>query len=142
MLRHLNLVAYIFLTVLGMLALVHWADPPVQPGQGCRVAYVIDGDSLGLDCPDGQQAARIMDIDTPEMRGQCPAEIRLAQAAKEALKAMIYAAQEVRVEISGQDKYRRVLVHLVLDGQNASRMMLAAGHGRPYDGGRRAGWCD
>ena len=35
----------------------------------------------------------------------------------------------------------RVLADLILDGRSLSAALIAAGYGRPYDGGRRPGWC-
>jgi len=31
---------------------------------------------------------------------------------------------------------------VVVDGAPVAETMIAAGHARPYDGGRRQGWCD
>ena len=143
-----NLVAYVFLLLLGMVAVVDWLAPlPVTDsvadsgaGDGCRVGYVYDGDSVELICGAVRETARVMGIDTPELEGRCAAESAAAQAAKRALAAMVSAA-EVRIEVRGRDKYHRPLIRLWLDGQDAAGAMIAAGQGRAYDGGHRAGWC-
>jgi endonuclease YncB( thermonuclease family) len=49
------------------------------------MALAIDGDTLAC----GSELVRIMGLDTPETRGQCPAEIRAARAAKERLTVLI-----------------------------------------------------
>ena len=35
----------------------------------------------------------------------------------------------------------RVVADLVLDNRSLSASLIAAGHGRAYDGGRRGSWC-
>lgn len=35
----------------------------------------------------------------------------------------------------------RVVANLVLDGRTLSSLLIKAGHGRPYAGGKRKGWC-
>jgi micrococcal nuclease len=136
-----NLVAYVFLTVLGMLALVDWLDPVPPAGAGCRVGYVYDGDSVEMICGEVRETARVLGIDTPELDGRCAAEVAAAQAAKKALAGLVSGAGEVRIEVQGRDKYHRPLIHLWLDGQDAAGAMIAAGQGRACDGGHRAGWC-
>ena len=36
----------------------------------------------------------------------------------------------------------RVVAALVVDGRLLSSALVAAGHGRSYDGGKREGWCE
>ncbi|MCB6177395.1 thermonuclease family protein [Rhodobacter sp. Har01] len=136
-----TLFAYVVLTGLVLVRLWEWADPTPLPGGDCRVGHVYDGDTVELVCPGQTEAARLIGIDTPELDGACAAERAAAQAAKAALAALVKAAREVTVGVEGQDRYGRPLVHLRLDGIDAALAMLKAGHGRPYDGGRRAGWC-
>ena len=136
-----DLAAYIFLTLLALMAVADWADPPAPQGQGCRVGHVHDGDSLELICGETRETAHLLDIDTPELQGRCPAEVAAAQAAKQALAALVRGAAAVEVRVEGRDKYHRPLVRLRLDGRDAAEAMIAAGQGRAYDGGHRAGWC-
>jgi micrococcal nuclease len=136
-----NLVAYVFLTVLGLMAVVDWLAPLPAAGDGCRVGYVYDGDSVEMICDGVRETARVLGIDTPELEGRCAAEVAAAQAAKTALAGRVSAAREVRIEVRGRDKYHRPLIRLWLDGQDAAAAMIAAGQGRAYDGGHRAGWC-
>lgn len=136
-----NLAAYVFLTLMALVAVADWADPPVPEGQGCRVGYVYDGDSVELICGGARETARLLDIDTPELQGRCPEETAAAQAAKQALSGLVKGAASVEVEIEGRDRYGRPLIRLRLDGQDAAALMIAAGQGRRYDGGHRPGWC-
>ncbi len=137
-----TLVAYCGLTVFALLRFADWAAPVPLPGGACRVGYVYDGDSVELICPDRTETARLIGLDTPELKGACAAETAAAGAAKAALTAAVRRAKRVEIGIEGRDRYDRPLVHLVLDGTDAADVMLKAGHGRPYDGGAREGWCD
>ena len=126
---------------MALVAVADWADPSAPQEQGCRVGYVYDGDSVELICGSVRETARLLDIDTPELEGRCPAETAAAQAAKQALSGLVKGASLVEVQIEGRDRYGRPLIRLRLDGQDAAALMIAAGQGRGYDGGPRAGWC-
>jgi endonuclease YncB( thermonuclease family) len=110
---------------------------------GCRVVHVIDGDTVGLWCPArGYERARLLGFDTPELFSPgCAGELTAALAAKWRLRVLIWTAAEVRTVRSGEDRYGRALVSLILDGQDVRRTMIAEGHARPYAGGERQEWC-
>ena len=112
-------------------------------GAGCRVVQVIDGDTVGLWCPArGYEKARLLGFDTPELFSpRCPGEFAAALAAKWRLRVLIWTAGEVRIVRSGEDRYGRALVSLILDGRDVRRSLIAEGHARPYRGGERQGWC-
>jgi micrococcal nuclease len=109
----------------------------VSPAQALQHCRAVDGDTLRC----GAERVRIIGLDTPEMRGQCPRETRLARAAKDRMTQLI--ASGVRLEPRGRDRYRRLLA-VVRDrqGRDVARVMIREGHARPYNGrGRREGWC-
>jgi endonuclease YncB( thermonuclease family) len=136
-----TLVVYCGLALLALVKLADWAAPP-SPVPGCRVGYVYDGDSVELICGTRVSTARITGLDAPELTDpKCPEERAAAEAAKRALAALVRAAAQVEVVVQGTDRFGRNLIALRLDGQDAARRMIEAGHARPYDGGRRAGWC-
>jgi micrococcal nuclease len=140
--RDPNLVAYVGLTLLGLVAFAEWLDPTPPLGAGCRVGYVYDGDSVELICGQMVTTARIIGMDTPELEARCEAEKSAALAAKQALAAMVKATAKVEIEIEGHDKYGRDLVRLWLDGKDAADRMIALGHARDYAGGQRESWCN
>jgi micrococcal nuclease len=140
--RDPNLVAYIGLTLLGLVAVAEWLDPTPPLGAGCRIGYVYDGDSVELICGKEVTTARLIGLDTPELEARCEAEKTAALSAKRALAAMVAEAARVEVEIEGHDKYGRDLVRLWLDGKDAAERMIDAGHARAYTGGQRESWCD
>ena len=109
----------------------------------CRVLAVTDGDTVTLWCPPGApRRARLVGFDTPEVFSpRCAAEWWAGMRATAALRLMLWRAAEVRAVRQGTDRYDRALVSLFVDGQSVARRMIAAGHARPYAGGRREGWC-
>jgi len=112
-----------------------------------RVERVIDGDSLavrvrvwlGLEVT---TVVRLRGIDAPELAGRCPAERRRAVAARDALAGLV-GGGEVRLAGVETDKYGGRVVADVSDpgGRPLAAVLVDAGLARPYDGGRRAGWC-
>jgi endonuclease YncB( thermonuclease family) len=130
------------------------AASPGQPpsvgsptGHPAEVLRVIDGDTFearvhvwpGLAIT---TRVRLRGIDAPEMRARCPEEQSRAQAARDALDAML-AGGDVRISAVALDKYGgRVVADAATRGApDISQALLAAGLARPYAGGRRKGWC-
>jgi endonuclease YncB( thermonuclease family) len=99
---------------------------------------VVDGDTI-KDQDSGY--IRLLGIDTPEIKGQCQFEKDKALDAKTYLKALIEGSNDVKIIGHKSDKYGRLLAHVLVDGQNASSLMLNSGLARPYDGKKRKGWC-
>lgn len=92
---------------------------------------VVDGDSVTLD---GQEW-RLRGYDTPEIdKAQCEGERRLEE--------LVAAAREIRIDGGEErDRYKRPLGGLLVDGRNVREIMIAELWARPYNGGRRKGWC-
>jgi endonuclease YncB( thermonuclease family) len=87
----------------------------------CLVVGISDGDTLTVRCGDQpQQRIRLMEIDAPE-KAQA-----YGQKAKQALSALVYG-QQIDVEVSGSDRYRRTLAHLKLDDVDINRVMVRQG---------------
>jgi endonuclease YncB( thermonuclease family) len=111
------------------------------------VIRTIDGDTFqarvhlspGLDLT---TRVRLRGIDAPELKAACPQELQMAEAATDALRALL-GEGEVTISNIGPDKYNgRVDADVATrKTQNVSAAMLAAGHARSYNGGHRSGWC-
>ncbi len=111
------------------------------------VVRVIDGDTFearvhlwpGLEM---MTRVRLRGIDAPETKGACAEEFRMAEAAGEALRALL-ADGDVAIFSIGPDKYNgRVIADAATrHAPSIASALLAAGHVRPYQGGRRGGWC-
>jgi len=85
---------------------------------------------------------RLRGIDAPEMHARCDGERSKAIAARDAL-SRILAEGGVGVARIGQDKYGGRVDADVSTARtgDVSAALLARGLARPYDGGRRDGWC-
>lgn len=111
------------------------------------VIYTIDGDTFEarVHLPSGAQLmtrVRLRGIDAPELKASCPEELRMAEAATDALRRLL-GEGEVTIFNIGADKYagRVVADTATARTPNVSSAMLAAGQTRSYNGGRRSGWC-
>jgi endonuclease YncB( thermonuclease family) len=85
---------------------------------------------------------RLRGIDAPELKASCQQELRMAEAATDALRALLRDG-DVMIFNVGPDKYAGRVVADVATRRtaNVSTAMLAAGHVRSYGGGHRSGWC-
>ncbi|MDR1697161.1 MAG: thermonuclease family protein [Rickettsiales bacterium] len=120
-------------------------DAPVH----AVVDYVFDGDtfSAAVLMPDDIEIdvrVRIMQIDTPEMAGECDAEIAAAGRARTHLAEILPAGSRVTLRGVRDDKYLgRIDAYVTTAaGADVGEMMIRAGHARRYDGGRRQPWCE
>jgi len=124
-----------------------WGSPPER--YTWRVLGVKDGDTLAVDLPGLPEplnpvAVRLRGVDTPESggRAKCTLERTMAARATGFTRAAIAAARSIEFEAPTWDKYGgRIDAEVWVDGQPLSERLIAAGLARPYDGGKRAGWC-
>jgi micrococcal nuclease len=92
-----------------------------------------DGDTIRFNIPRvhpvlGQNiTVRLRGIDTPEIRGKCLAEIKMAKQAKEMLSQRLNKARKITLKKVGRGKYFRIVAHVVADGVNVSHAISKAG---------------
>jgi endonuclease YncB( thermonuclease family) len=112
---------------------IHWRA--CQPFEK-RVTCVVDGDTFWY----RGTKIRILDIDAPEIEGQCRAERTLAQQATDGLIDLLNTGL-VRIQFDGEDRYGRALAHLWTRDGPVGPALIAAGLAEPY--GRRgpSPWC-
>jgi endonuclease YncB( thermonuclease family) len=111
------------------------------------VIRTIDGDTFearvhlepGLD---PATRIRLRGIDAPELKASCQQELRMAEAATDALRGLL-GDGGVMISNIGPDKYAGRVVADVATRRtgNVSTAMLTTGHVRSYGGGHRNGWC-
>lgn len=112
------------------------------------VDYIIDGDTFAgrvalADDTKITVHVRLINVDTPEIHGECKSEIRAAFAAKAQLAELIPVGTVVELREIKDDKYLGRIDARVLDasGRDVGTILVQEKLGRPYSGGRRAGWC-
>jgi endonuclease YncB( thermonuclease family) len=120
---------------------------PLRTAYPAQVVRVLDGDTFearvnvwpGLDTT---TKVRLRGIDAPELRARCPQELAKAQAARDALIAILDegAVGVARVTL---DKYggRVVADASTRKTADVSAALLRLGLVRGYGGGRRESWC-
>jgi micrococcal nuclease len=96
-----------------------------------------DGDTLRS--PAGERI-RVKGIDTPEIKGACAYERRLAAAAREFAAGQLRRAERVTLVRHGRDKYGRTLAYVLVDGKDLGDEMVSRGLARKWEGRRRS-WC-
>lgn len=111
-----------------------------------QVVSVYDGDTFTAKVriwfeTEVTTSVRVLGIDTPEIRGKCDAEKALAIAAREALVRLLAGGSVILRDLS-EDKYGgRIDARVIAAGVDVAQRMVELGHARPYDGGKREGWC-
>src|SRR5260370_1055435 len=85
---------------------------------------------------------RLRGIDAPELKASCAQELRMAQAAGDALRGLLEEG-EVAIYHIGPDKYNGRVVADVATRRtpNVSDALFAGGHVRKYGRRHRLGWC-
>ena len=91
-----------------------------------RVVGVQDGDTLTcLDENNQQQKVRLAEIDAPEL-GQ-----DFGKVSREALASMVFG-KTVEVDDDGKDRYGRWIGHVLVNGSDVNREMVATGNAWHY----------
>ena len=138
----LPLLLLAFLLALGM------PQAQAQSILPATVLRVIDGDTFDAEVmplPDTTRKVRVrvLDLDTPELRGKCAQERELAKAAK--LRAVELLGGRIRLEVPEArafDKFGRLLAQVKLeDGRYLAGVLIREGLGRPWTGQRET-WCE
>ena len=104
------------------------------------VFNVVDGDTLDIN----GTRVRLVDIDTPELSGaRCPAERKLAIAAKRRLQALL-ATGAVEYTISARDLYGhkdrwgRAFAKISVNGLDVGATLIAEGYALRWTPGMRS----
>lgn len=112
------------------------------------VDYVLDGDTFAAAvnvAPDISITVRVrlINVDTPELSGECSSEIQLANQAKQMVKNLLPSGTIVDLQNIKDDKYLgRIDANVILpDGRDLGNVLVQKGLARKYSGGKRNGWC-
>ena len=125
-----------------------WARERLPGPIQADVVSVRDGDTLEVRARIwlGQVIStkvRLAGVDTPELRGRCHRERRMAEAARDFVRGKL-ADPRVTLRDIRYGKYAgRVLARVITArGEDLGEALIAAGLGRPYRGRRRGSWCE
>lgn len=111
------------------------------------VTSIYDGDTFRANIPGwppiiGERIPiRLINADTPELKGGCPEEIILAREAKRVTVSLLRSASSISLRNIKRDKYFRIDANVMVDGRDLGKYLIANGYARPYAGGKREGWC-
>lgn len=87
-------------------------------------------------------SVRLRGIDAPERKAKCDGERQAAEEARLALEDALSSAPVQIRNISGDKYFARVIADAGnSDVADAASFMLEIDLARPYQGGRRQGWC-
>ena len=116
------------------------ADPITTTVAAIVAAFVvIDGDTVHR----ADERYRLAGIDAAEIHhAQCEAERRLGVLTKRRLDDLLQSGPVTLYPNppAKRDKYRRLLVHLLVNGEDVGRILIREGYARPWRG-RREDWC-
>ena len=113
-----------------------------------EVTSIYDADTFRVDVdgwPDiiGKRVPiRVLGVDAAEIRGKYQAEKKLARKAKQFTVAMLRNGEVIEVRNPQRGKYFRIVGDVFVDGESLAQALIKAGLARPYDGGKRRGWCE
>ena len=85
---------------------------------------------------------RLAGVDTPELRGDCDEERELAAAARDFVVTSIAGGNVILWDVRHDKFGGRVLARVETGaGADLGALLIGAGLGRAYDGGKRKPWC-
>ncbi|OHC75418.1 MAG: hypothetical protein A3G18_05810 [Rhodospirillales bacterium RIFCSPLOWO2_12_FULL_58_28] len=127
---------------------VSGGDKESIPGPiAASVVEVTDGDTLVVRAyiwldHEVETRVRLDGIDTPELKGGCEKEKRLARLSRDFVISWVKDRKIVLTDIK-YDKYaRRVIARVKTPaGEDLGQALIAAANARPYAGGKRQPWC-
>lgn len=106
-----------------------------------------DGDTCTFTLPGihpllGEKISILLNgVDTPEIRGKCPKEKRLAKRAKAHVNRLLKQAHTIRLLNVSRGKYFRIVADIEVDGVLLKEVLLRDGLAYRYDGGTKQSWC-
>ncbi|MDX1695059.1 MAG: thermonuclease family protein [Ketobacteraceae bacterium] len=112
-----------------------------------EVTSIYDGDTFRATIKDwpaiiGERIPiRVQGIDTPELRGKCDAEKRLARQAKQFTVEKLRSAKKIELRNIQRGKYFRLLADVYLDNQSLGAQLIKNQLAVPYSGGAKVNWC-
>ena len=111
-----------------------------------EIRSVYDGDTFTVTIAEwppiiGEKIkVRVAGVDTPEMRGKCEREKKLARKAKKHTVAFVRSGK-VELRNLRRGKYFRIVADVYVDGKSLTKSLISEGLGYPYGKGKKKSWC-
>ena len=108
-----------------------------------EITSIYDGDTFRCTIPNvhpligNRIGIRVAGVDTPEMKDKRPEIKSLAQRAKQFTVQQLRSAKLVELRNVQRGKYFRIVADVYIDDKNLAEMLIKAGLGKPYDGGKK-----
>lgn len=113
-----------------------------------EITSIYDGDTFRVNIANvhpligERMSIRVNGVDTPEIRGKCEMEKKLARIAKQYTVEFLRSASKVELRNVSRGKYFRIVADVYADGKSLTEGLIRNGHATPYDGGRKnKDWC-
>ena len=113
-----------------------------------EVGTVYDGDTFFVNIENWPAIAgehigvRVKGVDTPEMKGTCEREVRLARRAKQFTVNFLRNAKAIQLRNLTRDKYFRIVADVYGDGKSLSQELIKNDLGYTYHGATKKSWCN
>lgn len=114
-----------------------------------EVTSIYDGDTFRVNIPSfpaiigERMSIRLAQVDTPEIKGKCDKEKRLAQKAKQHTVRMLRSGNNITLQNLKRGKYFRLVADVSIDGVDLASSLIQNGLAVTYDGGRKTkDWCE
>ncbi len=140
----------IFLTLILLLITTTTQSAPKTYGtfEVSKLISVYDGDTIRVNLANCNEpmlcnniGIRIYGIDTPEIRGKCNSEKRLAKVARDKLKTALNAAKVITLKQTSRGKYFRIVGRVYADGVEVGEVLINQNLAFRYFGGKKQSWC-
>lgn len=114
-----------------------------------RLISVYDGDTIRVDIANCKQpllckniGIRIFGIDTPEIRGKCQNEKRLAKIARNKVREVLKSAKIIELKNTSRGKYFRIVARVFADRIEVADLLIDKKLAFRYFGGKKQSWCN
>ncbi len=106
--------------------------------------FCYDGDTCYVTFQGKKDKVRLLDLDTPEISNpKCEKEYMLGIEARDYINQLISEGKRIEFETEyNRDFFDRILSYIIVDGKNASKLMVTHRLGVVYDKNNKKDWCE
>jgi endonuclease YncB( thermonuclease family) len=114
-----------------------------------EVTSIYDGDTFRVNIKDypsiigNKMSIRLNGVDTPEMRGKCTKEKKLARKAKQLTVKTLREAKKIELRNMQRGKYFRIIADVYADNKSLAKILIKKKLAVKYHGGTKVkDWCE